>query len=216
MTLADTLWVMNRGHVEQKGSPLDVYERPRTKFVATFLGSPQMNLVDATLVRREGHWAIDGGGMAAAVDEERFGGSLREGVTVTVGVRPHDFVVAESAAAAVATLKVELVEALGFEAYAYGWFCSSGPRMAVRLEAVAESSSRARGICCVPRCTDLRACICSIWTGRSLATRAVDGVVHPGATTSKEQQRHADESTPHRPLPCGQRTTESGSNKCTR
>ena len=45
MTLADTLWVMNKGLVEQKGAPLEVYERPRSKFVATFLGSPQMNLL---------------------------------------------------------------------------------------------------------------------------------------------------------------------------
>jgi len=51
MTLADTLWVMNGGHVEQKGAPLEVYERPRTKFVATFLGSPQMNIVEGKLVR---------------------------------------------------------------------------------------------------------------------------------------------------------------------
>ncbi|HEY8074935.1 MAG TPA: ATP-binding cassette domain-containing protein, partial [Labilithrix sp.] len=40
MTLADTLWVLNGGLVEQKGPPLEVYEKPRTKFVATFLGSP--------------------------------------------------------------------------------------------------------------------------------------------------------------------------------
>src|SRR5262249_48003214 len=45
MTLADTLWVMNGGLVEQKGAPLEVYERPRSRFVATFLGSPAMTIV---------------------------------------------------------------------------------------------------------------------------------------------------------------------------
>ena len=54
MTLADTLWVMNGGHVEQSGKPLDIYERPRTKFVAGFLGSPQMNFLDAVLKNRRG------------------------------------------------------------------------------------------------------------------------------------------------------------------
>ncbi len=64
MTLADTLWVLNGGLVEQKGAPLDVYERPRTKFVATFLGSPQMNVIEGKLARggegREG-WLAEGG-----------------------------------------------------------------------------------------------------------------------------------------------------------
>jgi ABC-type sugar transport system ATPase subunit len=58
-----------------------------------------------------------------------------EGRAVTVGVRPHDFTIAGDASAAAATLKVELVEALGFEALAYGWLRASGPRLVVRLEA---------------------------------------------------------------------------------
>jgi sn-glycerol 3-phosphate transport system ATP-binding protein/multiple sugar transport system ATP-binding protein len=134
MTLADTLWVMNGGLVEQRGAPLEVYERPRSRFVATFLGSPQMNLVDATLVRREGRFCADGGGVLAPLDDDRFGRELEEGRAVTVGVRPHDFAVAD-AKTAVATLKVELVEALGFEAFAYGWLRASGPRVVARLEA---------------------------------------------------------------------------------
>src|ERR1700750_1026763 len=54
MTLADTLWVLSGGLVEQKGPPLEIYERPRTKFVATFLGSPQMNLLAGRLVHEAG------------------------------------------------------------------------------------------------------------------------------------------------------------------
>src|SRR5580704_4596565 len=94
MTLADTLWVMHGGEVEQKGAPLEVYERPRTRFVAGFLGSPQCNFVDATLRCVKGAWTAEGGGLAVPVDTTRFGGSLEEGRDVTVGVRPHDFVVA--------------------------------------------------------------------------------------------------------------------------
>ncbi|HEY8089238.1 MAG TPA: ATP-binding cassette domain-containing protein, partial [Polyangiaceae bacterium] len=134
MTLADTLWVMNKGLVEQRGKPLDVYERPVSRFVATFLGSPQMNLVDGELKRDAGKWLADGGGVRAFVDEERFGDSLVEGRAVSIGVRPHDFTVSAPEAAA-ATLKVELVEALGFEAFAYGWLRASGPRVVARLEA---------------------------------------------------------------------------------
>jgi multiple sugar transport system ATP-binding protein len=136
MTLADTLWVLNGGLVEQKGAPLEVYERPCSKFVATFLGSPQMNLVDAKVTRAKGHFAIDGGGVRCRVDEERFGEALVEGRAVTVGIRPHDLAPTGAASDDVAcTLKVELVEALGFEAFAHGWLRASGPRVIARIEA---------------------------------------------------------------------------------
>src|SRR5262249_18065259 len=76
MTLADTLWVLNKGQVEQKGAPLEVYERPRTKFVATFLGSPQMNLVEATITEKSGVFFAEGGGVRAPLDVDRFGTGL--------------------------------------------------------------------------------------------------------------------------------------------
>jgi multiple sugar transport system ATP-binding protein len=151
MTLADTLWVMNSGVVEQKGAPLDVYERPRSRFVATFLGSPQMNLVEGKLTRKDGRWLADGGGITTAVDEERYGDALVEGRAVEVGVRPHDFAVCAPEAAA-ATLKVELVEALGFEAFAYGWLRASGPRVVARLEAA--DAKRVKGSDSVPLTVD--------------------------------------------------------------
>jgi len=144
MTLADTLYVMNGGLVEQKGAPLEVYERPRSRFVATFLGSPQMNLVEGKLGRQGGRWIVDGGGITTAVDEERYGASLVEGRAVEVGVRPHDFTVCAPEAAA-AKLKVELVEALGFEAFAYGWLRASGPRIVARLEAADAKRVKAGG-----------------------------------------------------------------------
>jgi sn-glycerol 3-phosphate transport system ATP-binding protein/multiple sugar transport system ATP-binding protein len=140
MTLADTLYVLNAGLVEQRGAPLDVYERPVSKFVATFLGSPQMNLVDAKLTRdaRTARWIAEGGGLTMPIDSPRFARALAaigEGsLAVTVGVRPHDLVVSRGENA-VATLNVEIVEALGFEAFAHGWLRASGPRVIARLEA---------------------------------------------------------------------------------
>jgi sn-glycerol 3-phosphate transport system ATP-binding protein/multiple sugar transport system ATP-binding protein len=134
MTLADTLWVLNGGLVEQKGPPLEVYERPRTRFVATFLGSPQMNMVDGVIVKDAGRLYAEGGGIRALVDEERFGSGLDEGREVTMGIRPHDLVLAKNGAPHVAELKVELVEALGFEAFAHGWVRQSGPNIIARLE----------------------------------------------------------------------------------
>jgi sn-glycerol 3-phosphate transport system ATP-binding protein/multiple sugar transport system ATP-binding protein len=138
MTLADTLWVLNKGLVEQKGAPLDVYERPRTRFVATFLGSPQMNLLDGALAKKDGGFVFEGGGVLARLDEARFGRALVEGKKVTVGVRPHDLRLADQGKAPLFTLKVELVEALGFEAFAHGWITAAGPRVVARIDAPAD------------------------------------------------------------------------------
>jgi len=140
MTLADTLWVMNKGLVEQSGPPLEVYERPRTRFVATFLGSPAMNLLDAKLVRKgAGAWLAEGADLAVPLDAERFGSSLTEGREVTVGVRPHDLCVAQQGTTELGEIVVEVVEALGFESYVHGWARQAGPSIVMRLDTAAGS-----------------------------------------------------------------------------
>jgi sn-glycerol 3-phosphate transport system ATP-binding protein len=58
MTLADRLVVMNAGRIEQAGAPLALYERPATLFVAGFIGSPPMNLIDIDYLRDKGPLAL--------------------------------------------------------------------------------------------------------------------------------------------------------------
>jgi ABC-type sugar transport system ATPase subunit len=80
MTLADRICVMRKGRVLQIATPREIYERPATSFVATFLGAPKMNLLDAR---------VDGQTLACGpfhVDRPAF--SLPE--RVVVGVRPED------------------------------------------------------------------------------------------------------------------------------
>ena len=52
MTLADRIVIMKDGIIEQIGTPLDLFERPATKFVATFIGSPSMNMIKASIVKQ--------------------------------------------------------------------------------------------------------------------------------------------------------------------
>jgi multiple sugar transport system ATP-binding protein len=82
MTMADKIVVMRAGRVEQVGTPMDLYARPANIFVATFLGSPEMNLLDAT---------EDGTGYDLGVDGKVVAttGASRAS-PVTLGVRPHD------------------------------------------------------------------------------------------------------------------------------
>lgn len=114
MTLADQIFVMNRGVVEQVGPPRDVYERPRTRFVAAFLGSPAMNFINGARVGDAGdHLLLPGGHRLPLRDRSQFGAALQPGREVILGVRPHDLVVCPEAPDLRVT--VDLVELLGPE-----------------------------------------------------------------------------------------------------
>ncbi len=106
MTLADRVVVLNEGKVEQVGAPLDVYRRPASAFVAGFIGSPAMNLLQVTA----SDCAIHVGGQTL-----RGSGALPDGA-LTVGLRPEDLRLATfEGAARLEGLRVTLVEELGAE-----------------------------------------------------------------------------------------------------
>ncbi|MBX9651227.1 MAG: sn-glycerol-3-phosphate import ATP-binding protein UgpC, partial [Xanthobacteraceae bacterium] len=106
MTLADILVVMNGGQVEQIGNPLDIYQKPATTFVASFIGAPPMNL------------------MPLRSDEltSQLSGDSRLGEAGILGIRPEDFVISdETIAGGVALgLTVEAIERVGAETFIYG------------------------------------------------------------------------------------------------
>jgi sn-glycerol 3-phosphate transport system ATP-binding protein len=111
MTLAQRMIVMNAGRAEQIGAPLEVYARPATTFVASFIGSPPMNLIPQE----------------------------RDGRKVLFGVRPeHLEPCAESEAKLV--LEVDLIEPLGADTLVYGHLASNpAARVAARLSASADA-----------------------------------------------------------------------------
>ena len=87
MTLADRIVIMRDGHIEQVGTPHDVFSRPATRFVAGFIGSPPMNLHEATVA--------NGKLVFAAGDSlplpRQFKASVASGDKVVFGIRPDDF-----------------------------------------------------------------------------------------------------------------------------
>jgi ABC-type sugar transport system ATPase subunit len=114
MTLADVLYVLEGGEVQQSGRPIDVYRVPVNRFVARFLGSPAMNIGEAKLSRREGGWFA---GELAVVGASEFTG-LEPGREVFVGVRPHDVALTKDMPSL--RLAVEVVETLGPELTVHG------------------------------------------------------------------------------------------------
>ena len=112
MTLADRLIVMNAGHAEQIGVPLELYATPATTYVAGFIGSPAMNFLPGRLT---------GGAIELASGQRLVLGNVApadgDGRAVTLGVRPEHLVVAANGGL---VLKVDLVEALGADTLVYG------------------------------------------------------------------------------------------------
>ena len=110
MTLADRIVVMREGVVEQVGTPTDLYERPANRFVAGFIGSPQMNFLDGEVV--------DDGASGRALElasGERValpaGGSTPVGTPLTLGVRPEHW--RSGGDLGGLTLRADFIERLG-------------------------------------------------------------------------------------------------------
>jgi sn-glycerol 3-phosphate transport system ATP-binding protein len=112
MTLADILVVMNGGRVEQIGKPIELYRRPLTTFVASFIGAPPMNLFSLAQIAKAG---LSGLPANAGV----------------VGVRPEDLTLSAdgSAGGLVLDLTVDAVERIGAETFVYGGGAETGEVM---------------------------------------------------------------------------------------
>ena len=116
MTLADRVVVLRDGAIEQVGSPLELYDHPANRFVAQFIGMPQMNVIDTA----------DMPGIRAAVGAANAPDGF-------VGVRPEN-VVLRSVGAGKISGKVDLVESLGADTLIYASI-GDGARAGVQLVA---------------------------------------------------------------------------------
>jgi len=135
MTMADKIVVLNGGVIEQVGSPLELYHRPRNLFVAGFIGSPKMNFIpgtaspggdgriqvtlkDGTIVVLEGH-----------------GRTVAAGQPVTLGIRPEHLAPGEGGLKAT----VKLAEYLGSETMFYAAL-ADGSEIAVKADGLAKAA----------------------------------------------------------------------------
>jgi len=95
MTMGDRVSVMNAGRLQQVDTPQVLYDSPVNEFVAGFIGSPAINLVEAQLESANGSLVVEFGGHRLTVDEQaaRNRSGLKDyvGRTVMLGIRPEDF-----------------------------------------------------------------------------------------------------------------------------
>jgi len=134
MTLADRIVVYEGGHIRQIGTPLDLYERPANRFVASFIGTPTMGFLEGRVVSRserglEIALAVDG--TQSTVLPGRWP-TLATGAIVTLGIRP-EHCLCRPAGEAVRTGTVVLVERLGADTFAFVEVAGAEAPVAVRL-----------------------------------------------------------------------------------
>ena len=128
MTMADRMIVMNGGVAEQIGTPLEVYETPRTLFAAQFIGSPAMNILDADVAG--GMVRIDGGDIATSTHQDG---------PVKLGIRPEHVTPDDNGPL---TLKVHLSEPLGANTLLHGRLEGSNAEFTASLPGVHVSQNK--------------------------------------------------------------------------
>ncbi|MEA2527712.1 MAG: multiple sugar transport system ATP-binding protein [Thermomicrobiales bacterium] len=90
MTMATRVAIMRDGVLQQCDAPLTVYRHPANKYVAAFMGNPEMNFLRATVAREEGEWLLTGPTFRVPVPPERGAALARyQGQSVWLGVRPE-------------------------------------------------------------------------------------------------------------------------------
>jgi multiple sugar transport system ATP-binding protein len=114
MTMADRIVVMQGGKVEQVGPPLELYDRPCNTFVATFIGSPAMNIVTGEIRNRQ---FITLDGQAINLPPEISGPSAKGTQSAKLGIRPEHIGISRQAATGTMSATVESCESTGNMTY---------------------------------------------------------------------------------------------------
>jgi multiple sugar transport system ATP-binding protein len=122
MTMGDRIVVINKGLIQQVADPLTIYEHPANRFVASFIGSPQMNFLTGTIQQLNGQLFFHEGAFTVRiVDDMAPALAAYEGRETVFGIRPEDLYdklfVTEAPADSTATATVEVVEPMGSEVY---------------------------------------------------------------------------------------------------
>ncbi len=128
MTLADIIVVMREGRIEQVGAPLEVYDRPINAFVAGFIGSPPMNLIEGVLRLNGGPPVVEASGLRLPLDAVPKG---ETGQQVIYGIRPGALDRLPDSAPGAIAAQIEVVEPTGDELYAH--VMAGGIRLHVAL-----------------------------------------------------------------------------------
>jgi multiple sugar transport system ATP-binding protein len=115
MTLSDRIVVMNHGVMQQVGTPDEIYSRPANRFVAEFIGTPAMNMIEGELRIEGGRPVFTGPGIAVTLPQAP--GRMLAAPQATLGVRPEDIALVPPDAPGAIPARVTVSELTGAERY---------------------------------------------------------------------------------------------------
>jgi multiple sugar transport system ATP-binding protein len=118
MTMADFVVIMRDGSIEQIGKPLEVYDSPANLFVAEFIGSPGINLIDGEVAAENGRPVLRGGAISLPLPHDT---SLKRGQKIIYGIRPEHLRAALDAPADGSGIdgRITVIEPTGAETHIY-------------------------------------------------------------------------------------------------
>ncbi len=124
LTLGDRIVVMKDGKVQQCADPITIYDKPVNKFVASFIGTPPINLMNGRIIKKEKKYYFDEGKFQVKLVEDMYGAiTPYEGKEVTFGIRAENvydkLFVSEAPPENTVRAACEVVEPLGSEVYLY-------------------------------------------------------------------------------------------------
>jgi ABC-type sugar transport system ATPase subunit len=122
MTLADRIALLHQGTLQQIGRPDELYDRPANTFVAGFIGSPAMNMIDGSIAGEKGAPAVRAPGVLVPLLPGSLPADVEPGARVKLGVRPHDLAIADAGGAVHGDGfqgAIEVLEPLGWEVHVH-------------------------------------------------------------------------------------------------
>ncbi len=124
MTMGNRIVVMKDGHIQQIADPITLYDKPINKFVAGFIGSPPMNFLNGTIIKKNGRYYFDEGSFKVKLVEDMCKKVVKyEGKEIIFGIRPEDIYdklfVSEAPPENIVKGSVDIVEPLGAEVFLY-------------------------------------------------------------------------------------------------
>ena len=115
MTMGDRIAVMNDGIIEQLDTPTTIYNKPQNIFTSTFIGTPQINLVNGELVEKNDNWYFISNNLEIPFSEKHRQFSRFLNKKVTLGIRPEDIIIEMDSESNNSNVKINFVENLGSE-----------------------------------------------------------------------------------------------------
>ncbi len=120
MTMGDRVCILNKGKIMQVDTPMEVYNNPKNKFVAEFIGSPAMNMWEGQLVKREGIVSFETESNVFPLPESKSTrASLWEGKEVYLGIRPENLIIVSEPNESTISAEVTGIELLGSDVLVY-------------------------------------------------------------------------------------------------